>query len=75
MGISRITALEIQGNEVLCEAHGPDSKGKYKGWIYMLRGGEIHKSILNSNACYNSPEAAVEGMENVVELIRKEPTP
>lgn len=69
-GISRITAMEIRGNEVLCDAHGPAENGKFEGWIYMLRGGEIHKPMLNSDARYDTPEIAIIAMEEVVKSVR-----
>lgn len=34
-GISRLTAMAIQGNDVLCEASGPDKEGKFAGWVRL----------------------------------------
>lgn len=72
MGISRITAYTIASNpDVRVSAGGPDKDGKFTGWITL---GEA--DLLNTEAVYDTPEAAKEEMSKIIisikELVEKE---
>ncbi len=72
MGLSRLSAMMMQGNETLCEAQGPYDNGKYGGYIYMLRDGEIHTPIVSVDyGYYKSAEEAVEQLEDLVKEVRE----
>ena len=70
MGVSRITALEIQGNETLVEARKSEINGLYEGWLYMLRDGEIHKPMLNTAPVHETQGEAIASMDAIVEAVR-----
>lgn len=70
MGISRITAHEIQGNETLVDAHKSSVNGLYEAWLYMLRDGEIHKPMLNTDPVFETQGEAIASMNATVEAVR-----
>jgi hypothetical protein len=69
--VSRLSALMIQGNEVLCDAVLDRESNKWEGWIFMLRAGEIHTPIVNTSPYYDNKQQAIEAMNNFVDQIRK----
>ncbi|MDP3999336.1 MAG: hypothetical protein Q8P76_01925 [bacterium] len=71
-GVNRLTAYEIYGNpkDIICDATGPDSNGKFVGWI--TRGpGHNYKPLLNSEPIFNSRKEAILYMKELVEAVRK----
>jgi hypothetical protein len=73
MGISRLTALQIQNNpKIKCEAAGPNGKGKYMGWISWYTPTRWHP-LLSSEQIYDSEEAAVQAMQAIVDEINRWP--
>jgi len=68
MGVSLITALTIQSRNVICDAGGPDSSGKYSGWI-MLETDSWHP-LLSTPNMYDTAEQAKAEMEKTVAGIR-----
>lgn len=69
MGISLLTALIIQNNEVRIAAGGPAENGKYMGWI--LKDADRWEPILNTEPIYDSEGEAREAMQKVVDEIRR----
>ena len=70
-GITVYTALCIANNPVLCQAGGPDKDGKWTGWI--MKDEDRWSPLLNSQPIYESHDAAVKAMEEVVKAIRANP--
>lgn len=73
MGISRLTALQIQdgGESILCQAGGPDPEtGKYSGWISVNQGHRGPRPLLNTQPIYNSEMEAEAAMKRIVEDVR-----
>lgn len=70
MGISRLTALQIQthSDHVKCEADGPNGAGKYTGWISVYTKWRW-QPLLSTNPIYDSHDAAVEAMQGIVKSI------
>ena len=68
-----ITALEIQtnGDNVKCLAGGPDKTGKWTGWIYLYRDGDIHKAMLSTEAVFETEAEALTHMEDLVTEVRE----
>lgn len=72
MGLTRLSAMMIQGNETLCEATGPHENGKYGGYVYLMKNGEIHTPIVSVDYGYfESEETAVEYFEALVKEVRE----
>ena len=72
MGISRLTAMEIQGNETKVGWIGPHENGKFGMAIYMVRDGDIHKSMISVDyGHFDTKEDAIQFGEKLVEDIRK----
>lgn len=72
--MTRITALEIctNGDNIKCSGAGPSTEnGKYVGWIEMWRDGDLHKTMLSSDAVYNSENEAEKAMQEIVDKIQK----
>lgn len=70
MGISLITALTIQNNEVICDAGGPSKEnGKYCGWIMM----DVDRwhPLLNTETIYTTADDAKKAMLSIVSEIKK----
>ncbi|MFA6594523.1 MAG: hypothetical protein WCT16_04705 [Candidatus Buchananbacteria bacterium] len=76
-GIRIIDALVIQtrGDDIKCTFGGPSkdpkTKGKFVAWIELYNGGEYHRSILNTDACFDSGREAKAWAEKFVEAVRK----
>lgn len=72
MGMSRLSAMMIQGNEVKCCSSGPFDDGKYGGGIYLIKDGAIHTPIVTVDyGFYESKEDAIEKLNTLVQEIRK----
>ena len=74
MGLSRMSAMMIQGNgdNVKCAAGGPCKEtGKWAGWIELWKDGRLHTPIVSTQPAYDSKEEAVKAMEDLVEEVRK----
>lgn len=72
MGITRLDAMMIQGNEVECAPEGPYENNKYGGCIYLIKNGSRHTPIISVDyGYYDSAKDAVEKLEQAVEEIRK----
>ena len=72
MGLSRLSAMMIQGNEVKCLSQGPFDNGKYGGGIYLIKNGNIHTPIVTVDyGYYESEEDAEQKLKTLVEEIRK----
>ena len=69
MSISRLTALTIQNNSdtIVCESGGPNKNGKFVGWISMPNG----RTLLNTEAIYDSSKKAISAMQDIVDEINK----
>ena len=69
-GISRATALMIQGNEVECDAEMID--GKWSGIIRMLKGryGVPHCLLISTTPIFPDSRAAMDHMAALVAEIR-----
>ena len=71
MGISRLTAMEIQTNEVKIVSSKPYPNGKYGGAIFMIRDGTIHKIMVSVDyGYYETEEKAIDGLQAAVDAIR-----
>lgn len=70
MGVSLITALEIQtnGDDIKCFSFSED--GKFVGSIGLWRDDRMHKLLLDTPAVYETQEIAIKAMENTVKEIR-----
>ena len=70
MPIDRLTAYIIATREDIIITHGgPTDNGKYLGWIIL--GEEDHyRALLNTNAIYDTGEAADKSMRDLVEAIK-----
>lgn len=68
-----LTVLTIQegGDNIRCEVLGQDRKtGKWAGAVNLYYEDNLHTPLLTSNAEYDSREAAVATMEDVVRQVR-----
>ena len=71
MGLTRLSAMMIQGNETMCEAQGPYENAKYGGCIYLIKNGENHTPIVSVDyGYYESAEEAKQCLEQLVEEVR-----
>lgn len=71
MGISMITALQIQGDGIMCQAGGPDPEnGKFVGWISVEGDHKGPRPLLNTEPIYESEYEAVKAMQKIVADIR-----
>jgi len=73
MSISVMDALVIQNRDVRCEAGGPDKDGKWAGWIMIDE--DRWSPVLNTQPIFESKEAAIKCMENLVSEVRKTKVP
>jgi len=70
MPITRLTAIEIQTNEVKITAKGPFPNGKFGMSILMMRGDYVHKEMLSvDKGHYETEEAALKFGNDLVEEI------
>ena len=70
MGISMLTAFIIKNNSLVkCDAGGPDTNGKYMGWI-VLDEGRWHP-LLNSEPIFDSKQSAINEMEKLVTKLKE----
>lgn len=71
VGLSLMSALMIQGNEVECVAMGPFDDGKYGGVIYLMKNGRVHTPIVSVDyGYYKTCKDAVELLEAFVKEVR-----
>ena len=72
MGLSLLDALVIQtnGENIRCGAVQEKPTGKWSGWVYLWRGGHIHRPVVNTNPVFESAEVAVSYMEALVKQVR-----
>jgi len=71
--MKRYTALVIQNeeNDIRCEALGRDAKtGKWAGAVTLYHDGHLHTTLLSSEPTFESSEAAVAYMEDIVRQVR-----
>ena len=73
MSISAMNALIIQNRDVRCEAGGPDKDGKWAGWIMIDE--DRWSPVLSTEPIFESEEAAVKHMEDLVSKVRKMKVP
>ena len=74
MGISRMSAMMIQGSDpenIKCLAGGPSKEGKYAGWIQLWKNGSYHTDIVSTQGIFDSKKEAVKHMKDLVKEIRK----
>jgi len=72
MGITRLSGMMIQGNEVECSPEGPYENGKYGACIYLIKNKKRHTPILSVDyGYYDSKEDAINGLEELVKEIRE----
>lgn len=73
--MTKLTAAIIQtrGDDIKCEAGGPDNEGKYTGWITLYRKGELDRNLLNTPPVYNTEKEAVAAVTTAVEEVRNMP--
>lgn len=69
MGLSLMTALAIQNNDVTCDAGGPADNGKYVGWIMFDE--ERWHPLLSTEATYPTAAEAKQAMLALVGNIKK----
>ena len=74
MGISRLSAFTIAGNDV--EAYYGDQNPETKKWQGIIGHSKDHPHhpympILSSTFIYDTPEAATAAMEEQIKLIRE----
>lgn len=70
MGLSLLSALQIQNNKVRCEPAGPSkNNNKWAGWIMLDV--EKWRPIVNTEYIYNCKEEAIKAMEDMVKTIRE----
>lgn len=71
MGIDKLTAYIIATRDDIIVTHGGPAKsnGKYAGWI-TLGEEDRYRSLLNTEAIYDTEEAADKAMENIVREIK-----
>jgi len=71
MGISRIAAYVIATrNDIVIDAGGPSAEGKWMGWI-TLGEEDRFRPLLNSEAIYETAEAAKQAMRETLDAIRR----
>jgi hypothetical protein len=66
--MTRLTVFEIVGNpdDIVVTHAGPDSQGKYSGWI--TRGpGHNYKPLVSSKGSFDTPQAAEHAMREIVD--------
>lgn len=69
MGISRLTVLMIQNNEVkVSPYHAPN--GKWAGRIFMMKNGMEHCILISTTDIFDTEEAAVQNMEDLIKEVR-----
>lgn len=60
-GISMLSALEIASNypdNILISSVQSKDNDKWAGFMYMLRDGDIHKLMVNSDAVFDTEKAS-----------------
>lgn len=71
MGVSIITAYIIATrNDIVIAAGGPGPDGKFMGWI-TLGEEDRFRPLLNSEANYDTAEAAEQAMRDTVDELRR----
>ena len=71
MGISRLSAITIQTNEIRCEAKGPYENGKFGMTTLLIRDGNVHREVISCDyGFYDTKEKAVEAAEELVKTLR-----
>jgi hypothetical protein len=71
MGISRLSAITIQTNEIRCEAKGPYENGKFGMTTLLIRDGNVHREVISCDyGYYESEEIAVKAAEDLVKELR-----
>lgn len=71
MGLSLLTVMTLANNypdNVLVTAGG-NEESKWSGFIYLLRDGEIHRCLANSQPVYDSEVEAKTEIKNYIEKI------
>lgn len=71
--MTRYTALVIQNpdNDIHCEIYNQNEEAKkWAGAINLYHDGSFHTTLLSSELIFDSPEAAVAYMEDVVKQVR-----
>ena len=68
MGLTLLTAVEIATNypeQIKIEV--TKSGDKYEGFLYKLKGKQIHKLLLSTNPCFDSEEAGKQYFKGICE--------
>lgn len=70
--MTRLTAIIIRtrGDDVHCQAGGPDRDGKWAGWVSLFRNEAYDHALLTTKAIYASEEEAVAAMQQLVAAVR-----
>ena len=71
--MTRRTALVIQNkdNDIRCEPYGQhEETEKWAGMVSLYRNGSLHEMLLTSEPKFDSSNAAVIAMQDVVKQIR-----
>lgn len=73
MGLSLMSALMIQGNEIRVDTYSNTEKTDYGFIVYLMKDGEIHTNIVDTTPHfpYESKEEAKEMGDLLVEEVRK----
>jgi len=73
MGVSYLSALIIATTQVVPLGNGPDDKGKWQGIIGHAKDHPAHPymPIISSDFRYDSEQAAIDGMQAVIDEIRE----
>ena len=70
MGISRITAIQIQSrDDIVVSSGGPTANNKYVGWI-TLGPDDSYRPLLSTADNFDSPDSAEQHMKDLVAKIR-----
>jgi len=73
MGVSRISALTVHNpdNDIRVEVLGQHKEtGKWAGAINLYKDNCLHSTVISSQAVYDTQEAAIKEMQEVVDAIR-----
>jgi hypothetical protein len=70
--MTRLTAIIIRtrGDDIRCDAGGPNRDGKWTGWVTLYNGDDYDHELLSTQPVYDSKDAAVAAVQEVVRVVR-----
>lgn len=70
IGVTKLVALIIQANEVVCTCSGPDKNGLFAGFVTHNED-KYYRTILSTQPIFKNKRKALRAMKKLVKRIRK----